>query len=103
MRSPAVPILRVLDDTAAGRFLREAHAFFVALRDLPRLWGERISVTFTAPSQTINVVHGLGRIPQGYVVEGASTAVLVYDGGDPTDTVIPLTSSSAATVRLWVY
>ncbi len=103
MRSPAVPILRVIDDSSVGRFLREAHTFFTALRDLHRLWGERISVTFTAPSQTISVVHGLGRVPSGYTVEGTTTATLVHDGGTPTDSVIPLTCTSAGTVRLWVY
>jgi hypothetical protein len=103
VRAPAVPILRVLDDTAIGRFLREAHNFFTALRDLPRLWGERVSVTFDAPSQVVNVVHGLGRVPTGYVVEGMTTATLVYDAGNPTETVLPLTCTSAGTVRLWIY
>jgi hypothetical protein len=101
-RPPIVPILRLLGDDAVSLFLREVRNFLVALRDNSLLWSNQVSVTFAGAS-TQNVSHGLGRIPTGYVIEGKSADVRVWDGGTPTAEFLPLTSSAAGTVRLRVY
>lgn len=50
----------------------------------------------------VPVQHKLGRKPQGYFVTSLSASATVWNGTF-TDTVVPLYSSVACTVDLWVY
>ncbi len=63
-----------------------------------------ISVTFGAPDTNVATNHGLGRVPAGYIITGASVATSVYDGSvGNTASVINLRANVPATVGLLVY
>jgi hypothetical protein len=62
------------------------------------------SVSFTAPDVDTPVNHGLGFVPSGYIMVGANTAIVVFDGFTPsTNSVIFLRSSAVGIVRLLFY
>lgn len=56
-----------------------------------------------------SVQHGLGRIPQGWVVTNINGAATIYQvpatlsQANPTNTVLYLHSSAAVTVDLWIF
>jgi len=63
-----------------------------------------VAVTFSAPSVDTAFIHGLGRVPQGYIVVGSTAAMSVYDGsGAGTESLLYLRSSAAGTARILVY
>ncbi len=63
-----------------------------------------ISVTFGSANTDVSVGHGLGRVPAGYIVTGASAATSVYNGlTGNTNSNIVLRASAPATVGLLVY
>ncbi len=63
-----------------------------------------ISVTFGAAGVSTSAVHGLGRVPSGYIVTGASAATAVYNSTVAnTASTINLIASAAATVGLLVF
>jgi len=88
---------------AADLVARETSDFLQRLIDQPRLWGNRIEVTFPGATE-LRVTHGLGRIPEGYIVEGRTADIRLYDGTTAaSSTVLPLRSTGAGTFRLWVF
>lgn len=63
-----------------------------------------ISVEFTAANTTVIVPHGLNRIPAGYLVQGLTAALTVYDGNQANTTEnIYLQASATGTARILVY
>jgi hypothetical protein len=106
VRIPALPITRVIPDGPISSFFRDVRSFLQQLLTAaPQLWGNRISVAFPGAG-TAAVVHGLGRVPQGYTVEGLSAAITVSDGTPgplPATTHLYLASTGAGTARLLVF
>lgn len=62
-----------------------------------------LSITFSAANTNTAINHGLGRIPAGYIITGASAAALVYNGTGNTTSVLNLMASAPATVGLLVF
>ncbi len=63
-----------------------------------------LSITFGAAATDTGVVHGLGRVPIGYIVTSASAATSVYSGSvSSSSTSLVLRASAAATVGLIVF
>ena len=63
-----------------------------------------ISITFGTANVNASALHGLGRVPSGYIVTRASAAVSVYDGSIAnTTSSINLMASVPATVGLLVF
>lgn len=63
-----------------------------------------VTVTFPSANTTVNANHTLGRIPQGYIVVGRSTAIHVFDGsGDSTSSYITLQASAAGSATLLIF
>lgn len=59
------------------------------------------SITFTGAGVEVQVNHGLGRIPDGYLVLSRSASVTIYDGATTnTDAVGYLRASGAATATI---
>lgn len=63
-----------------------------------------LSVTFATANIQQAVSHGLGRVPQGYLVISSSAATSIYNGssGSSSD-VINLAATAPATVGLIVF
>jgi len=49
------------------------------------------------------ISHKLGRTPTGYLILKRSSGEVVFDGGEYTDKIIPLTSTGSVTVDIWVF
>lgn len=63
-----------------------------------------VSAVFTAASTDTAVVHGLGRVPIGYLKTSQSVAMSVFNGTTRwTATTIYLQSSVAGTAGLLIY
>lgn len=60
-----------------------------------------VSITFTALQTDTNATHNLGRIPAGYIVIGATTPGMVYDGSGALSEGVPASwTSSQITLRV---
>lgn len=63
-----------------------------------------LTVSFTAANTDVAIIHGLGRVPQGYIQVGQNAATSVYDGASAnTAQLLYLRASATANVRLVVY
>lgn len=59
------------------------------------------SVTFTGAGVEVQVLHGLGRVPDGYLVLSRSASVIIYDGASAnTDSIGFLRASGAGTATV---
>lgn len=106
-RPPAVPLNREFGGSVVTQAFREIRTFLARLVTADRLWGNRVEVTFPG-AVTLPVAHGLGRRWQGYVQEGSTTLMVVFDGVIPAlplpeTSHIYLQSSGAGTVRLYLF
>jgi hypothetical protein len=62
------------------------------------------SVTFPTANSEQAVDHGLGKVPTGYILAGASAATSIYNGTTAnTDSKIYLKSSVATSVTLIIF
>ena len=105
MSKPTLPMLRQLADAAAGSVAQETRTFLSRLLGQEHIWGNRMSVTF-AGAGTQAVAHGLGRRPAGYLIEGLTADIRVFDGvagSLPATTHIYLASSGAGTARIRIF
>lgn len=65
---------------------------------------KQLNITFSVANVDQAAIHGLGRVPTGYIVIGTTTALNVYDGASTsTSQVLYLRSSATGTARLVVY
>lgn len=65
----------------------------------------RLNVLITPANTNVNVLHGLGRKPSGYLVMGQRQAGSVYDDGTHTGwdhEGIVVKASAAGTYDLWI-
>lgn len=63
-----------------------------------------VSVAFSSPNVTIAVQHGLGRVPNGYIVVGLSSGMIVFDGSTAnTSSTIYLQSTVIGTAKLLIF
>lgn len=66
--------------------------------------GKLLSVTFAAANTQVSVAHGLGRVPQGYIITMDDSGVKVFNGTTSnTATTLYLRASGPGTVGLLVY
>lgn len=92
---PPVPIF------GTTRADNEAKNFFLALTRSPIVWGTFVSADLTAAETEVR--HGLGRLPNGYIVVGSSAAASVFNTTASTATSLFLKASGAVSVKLWVF
>lgn len=65
---------------------------------------QKISVTFPTANAEVLISHGLARVPNGYILVGASVAMSLYDGDSSnTDKVLYLKSNAAGTAQIMVF
>lgn len=63
-----------------------------------------INITFTSANADTRADHGLGRVPQGYIVFRRSASMVVYDGATAWSTSsIYLKSSATGTVTVMIF
>lgn len=63
-----------------------------------------LTVTFPVANVEVASLHGLGRVPSGYIQVGQTAATIVYDGSSAnTASLLYLRASAAGTVRILVY
>lgn len=63
-----------------------------------------IGATFAVANSQVQLRHGLGRVPTGYLVARASVALSIYDGTTNSDTAnIYLKSSVIGNVKLVIF
>ena len=62
-----------------------------------------LSVNFPVANTNVLTAHGLGRVPNGYIITGASAATVVYNGSGTNSTNIGLMVNVAATVGLLLF
>lgn len=67
----------------------------------PILNGTLVQASLLA-SGAVNVNHGLGRVPQGWIVVGIDAQATVWSSGSTNKTLTLLTSADAG-VTLWVF
>lgn len=65
--------------------------------------GVNATATFTVANTDTAVVHGLGKIPTGYLVLGLSAAMIVYNTTAATATTLWLKSSAVGVAKLFVF
>ncbi len=66
--------------------------------------GKFLKDTFTTANVEVASIHGLGRVPIGYIVVGSTAATQVYDGASAnTAQLLYLRASAASTVKVLVY
>lgn len=66
--------------------------------------GMTISVSFPTANTTVIVPHGLNRIPAGYLVQGLSAAMIVFDGNTANTTAnLYVQASAIGIANLLVY
>lgn len=62
-----------------------------------------VTVTISQANTDTAVIHGLGRVPSGYIILGSTAATQVYDGaGANTAQLLYLRASAVAQVRILV-
>lgn len=60
-----------------------------------------VSVNFNVANEEKEISHGLGFVPNGYIVVGASAPMSIYDGLNPSSaSIIYLKSSAVGTARV---
>lgn len=63
-----------------------------------------IDFNFTSANTNFAMIHGLGKIPKGYLLIKSNVATSIYDGSiDATEKLIYLKSSQIATTRLLIF
>lgn len=62
-----------------------------------------VSITFSASNTDTTVGHGLGRVPQGYILVGSSSAMSVYNGSGNTASQVTLRSSATGTASVLLF
>lgn len=63
-----------------------------------------LNITFTAANSDTSLTHGLGRVPEGYIVLRLSTNLMVYDGSiAATVNTISLKGSAIGTATLLLF
>lgn len=63
-----------------------------------------VTASFTSTNTELVVLHGLSRIPVGYILIGSDAAMDVYDSGTAnTDTALFLKSNATGNARLLVF
>lgn len=98
------PTFRAADDQTVNIVQRETRSAVKDLATNPLVSGLLVSVKLT--TGTTLVSHQLGRRWLGWILVDTDTAVTVHrDGSSQADRslYIPLVSSAAATVTLWVF
>lgn len=62
------------------------------------------SVVFTTADTNVEVTHGLGFIPNGYIVIGLNNNMIIYDGSTPSTTqTITLKSDNDGTAQIMFF
>lgn len=65
---------------------------------------QTLSVTFSSANTDVQVSHGLKKVPTGYIIVGASSAMSVYDGSSSnTADLFYVRSSATGTARILIY
>lgn len=98
MTQTIVPPVPIFGTTRADN---EAKNFFLALTRSPIAWGSFVSADLTATESDVR--HGLGRLPNGYIVVSSSAAATVFNTTASTSTSLFLKASGAVSVKLWVF
>lgn len=63
-----------------------------------------IQVTFPGANTEVGTLHGLGRVPNGYIVVGRTSTISVFNGTTPnTTTNIYLQASGAGIATVMVF
>jgi len=71
---------------------------------LKNMKAKQVEVVFSAANTNTAVQHGLGYVPNGYIVYRLSAAMIVYDGtGTNSTSVISLKSSATGTAKILIF
>lgn len=63
-----------------------------------------LTITFSAANADVASLHGLGRVPSGYVQIGQSTATTVYDGSTANSaSLLYLRASATGVCKVMVF
>ena len=63
-----------------------------------------LTVTFSTANVDVATIHGLGRVPGGYLQVGSNAASIAYDGASAnSSSLLYLRASAAAQIRILVY
>ena len=102
---PSIPVWRDVAGTA-GQVLRALHSFVRDLVDRrPLLWGNEVTVTFSASNTDTRVDHGLGYPPAGFLIVKSTSDMRAWlsPSTPSTNESITLQASAAGTCTLYVY
>jgi hypothetical protein len=103
---PITPTWRQLTGVV-GSAIHDAHRFIQDALTRDHLWGDHITVTFTAASTPTRITTGMSGPPRGYHVVRSSADVRIWDAKPSTNETDPsvlwLQASAAATVTLYVF
>jgi hypothetical protein len=100
---PPEAVRRLLSEEDAAALQDAIHDWIDDVRDCPLLMGQRIDGITLGAGAATNVAHGLGRVPEGWVVVDKDAAVSVYRDGTATAAVLPLRASGATDVDVWIF
>ncbi len=66
--------------------------------------GAFIQASFPVANDQVRVAHGLGRVPQGYLVTNINANAVIYANGTPSDsTNLYLKASGVCEVTLFIF
>ena len=112
MESVRLPPVSIDQDRPSDETLRDIRGVLVSpivhgrIVDRPAVSdsdGTPIALTASTP---LKIEHGLGRLPNGYIVimlTSATVAVTVKDSAVPTEYHLELVSNQNCEIKLWVF
>ncbi len=63
-----------------------------------------VEQTFAATNTQYGIAHGLGVVPSGYIIVGASAGAAFFDGATPnTNEILYVQASAVTTARILVF
>jgi hypothetical protein len=98
MAQTVIPPIPIFGTTRADS---EAKKFFQALTRSPIVWGNLVTASLTTAQSEVR--HGLGRVPEGYIVVESTASAIVHNAVASTATTLYLTASATTSVKLWVF
>ena len=85
-----------------NRFMAEVQKINPALQ-CPLLQGKFLKAEVLKAASPVVIEHGLGRLPQGWIIVDRNAAATPYRSAPNTKQTITLSTSADVTVTLWIF
>lgn len=100
MNRPSLPPLRRIADKVISHVIDELRSLLSTIVNERILWGNLVTITFTAGATPVEIKHNLNRQPTGYIVVRRSANITVYDAAGAG---LWVQASAAGSATLYVF